>query len=97
MSDSMVVHDFSELPDLEKMDLEPWGWPKNWGLCIVGTALVSMGVPDGTSCVKFSEVKGEDVIEHFYPIPKNVGFLMRREKLLGRREAQSDMRAALDL
>lgn len=96
-SERYVVHDFSALPDLRKMDHESWGWPKNWGMCTLGGHMRDQGLRDGTECVLFHELDGENITTHYYPIPDNVLFLLRHAKRDQADETRQKIRAALGI
>lgn len=93
--DEHILHDFSELPDFDKMRKEDWGWPKDWGICIIGNIFEKQGVWAGTKCVKWYEVQGDDIYNHYYPIPSNVLFLMNDAARSERKEVQDDIRRLL--
>jgi hypothetical protein len=97
MFDRDVVHAFSDLPDLSRLDQESWGWPKNWGKCILGGHLSDQGIPDGTECVTFYEMEGDNITTHYYPIPDNVRFLLRDAKARQADETRQKIRSALGL
>lgn len=44
MPKESTVHKFSDLPDLREVELEPWGLPKNSGLCVMGNSHVDQGI-----------------------------------------------------
>jgi hypothetical protein len=81
MEDKVVVKPFSELPDLRCLGLQDWGLPKDWGICVVGTALRAHGVGEGTYCVKhFEMVDGAYARETFYPVPDSVVVLIKPKR-----------------
>jgi hypothetical protein len=98
MEDKVVVKPFSELPDLRCLGLQDWGLPKDWGICVVGTALRAHGVGEGTYCVKhFEMVDGAYARETFYPVPDSVVVLIKAETRWAVREQQQKIQAAIGL
>lgn len=97
MEDRHVLHEFSDLPDFGSMELEEWGWPKNWGTCSIGNIFQKQGVWDGTKCVTYFEVNGDDITEHYYPIPENILFLMNDARNRSRKETQQKIRSSMGL
>ena len=69
---------FRTLPDLSLKEKAEDGWPRDWGLCIMGNSMAQSGIPEGTKCIKFTKINSDSIIEYFYPIPPTVNFLIEQ-------------------
>lgn len=97
MDENAIIYEFEELPDFSSMELEPWGMPKDWGFVVMGTSLKHRGIPDRSHVIMFREIVDDEVVEHVYPIPRTVKFLMRHDNLQGYKEAKQQIRSALGI
>ena len=92
--DDEVVHEFDELPDFSTMEVEEWGWPKNWGICTIGSSLRDQGIRDYSKLISHHEINDdESITTHYYKIPPNVKFLMSNMHKEGGNKVRESLRA----
>lgn len=83
------IKELSELPDLSRMDCEPWGMPKNWGYC--------QGHKDLDRNQWAITHVHEDLSEDVYPLPLWVTPLIRAQVSNAQSDLQRDLRNLLGL
>ena len=83
------IKDLSELPDLRRMDCEPWGMPKNWGYCQGHAALER----DQWAITHVNKDFTEDV----YPLPLWVTPLIRAQAGIAKSDLQRKLRNLLGI
>ena len=96
MAGREIVHDFSEFPDAENLDLESWGLPKWWGISVMGTSCEDQGVKAHTHVFKTHEEIGDEFITHVYPIPRAIKLFLASEYRRGRADKLAEIKSTLE-